>query len=152
MGVAEVFCVLMVPLLATLVNVPPKALVPIIKVWPLAMVRVPLTEKSLPAVSVLAVVVLTLKLFSRLVVPGVVWSKLRVRLVVPSIVRLLLAPPINPPEVVLITPPLMVRVLDPRANFPLLEKDKLPLLFIKRLQPVASETMPDVLMVRLLRL
>ena len=61
---------------------------------------------------------LTFKLFSILVVPGVVWSKLNVGLTVPSMTRLLDALPLRPPETVLTTGPLIERVVAPIASLP----------------------------------
>ncbi len=133
-----------------MLNVPPKALVPIFNSWPEAMVRVPFIEKSLPVVIVLAEVVLMLKLFNKLVVPAVVWSKLIVRFMVPLTIKLLLLLPLNPAVVVLVTPPLKVRVFEPIESLPLFENVIPPLAGIIRLE--ARVTTPEVLIIIFLML
>ena len=95
-------------------------------------------------------VVFILKLFSKLVVPGVVWSKLRVRFKIPSTIRLLLPPPISPNELLFVTKPLRVSVLDSMANFPPFEKVIPPLFTSIRFD--ARVAAPVVLRIRPFRL
>ena len=106
------------PLLATVAKMPVKVFVAKFSVCPKLVASVPLTTNAFPNETVFEFVVATVRLFNKLVVPAVVWSKLSRELTAPPKIRLLKALPFNPCKVVLVTVPFNVKVAPLMSTLP----------------------------------